>query len=64
MVLAVAGLMFSHSGVVLSGDVYIAGAGQRDHHVDWHLLITQLYEGVARFPRLYCLPTPSSAWRG
>lgn len=36
MVLAVAGLMFSHSGVVLSGDV-CAGAGQRDHHVDWHL---------------------------
>ncbi len=36
MVLAVAGLMFSHSGAVLGGDVHSRG-GQRHHHVDWYI---------------------------
>lgn len=37
MVLAVAGLMFSHSlALVLGGDVHSRG-GQRHHHVDWYI---------------------------
>lgn len=36
MVLAVAGLMFSHSGAVFRFNVR-AWHGQRDHHVDWYL---------------------------
>lgn len=36
MVLAVAGLMFSHSGAVLSGNVHSRG-GQRHYYVDWYI---------------------------
>ncbi len=73
--LAVAGLMFSHSTALLSGDDVCAGAGQ-DHHVDWHLLITRrCMKGVSAVPDC-CLQTryfsmagmiflwsPPSCWR-
>ncbi len=36
MVLAVAGLMFSHSLALFSAAMFILG-GQRHHHVDWYI---------------------------
>ncbi|SUG03557.1 TsgA protein -like protein [Salmonella enterica subsp. enterica serovar Pullorum] len=64
MVLAVAGLMFSHSLALFSAAMFVLGAGQRDHHVDWHLPdYATVWKGVSAVPDC-CLPTPSSAWRG
>lgn len=52
MVLAVAGLMFSHSLALFSAAMFILQGGQRHHHVGGTFLITQMYEGRQRGSRL------------